>query len=162
MGHPRQPGVPPARALRCRRPPDRRPDPRSQTTRHARRNLVVWGANSGAPRCCKATNPPRTASTTTTATPTPSGWRSTARRDLRHRPKACRRGSGGVKGGHSRGTTCDLGYSVEENPTEIRDFHAALLHLLGIDHERLTFRYLGLDQRLTGIEEAHLPRDIFA
>ncbi|MDQ3624094.1 MAG: DUF1501 domain-containing protein, partial [Verrucomicrobiota bacterium] len=44
----------------------------------------------------------------------------------------------------------------------VRDFHATVLALLGLDHEKLTFKFEGLDQRLTGVEEAHAVRDIFA
>ena len=44
----------------------------------------------------------------------------------------------------------------------IRDFNATILHQLGIDHERFTFPYLGLDQKLTGVEEAHVVHDILA
>ncbi|MEM9481814.1 MAG: DUF1501 domain-containing protein [Verrucomicrobiota bacterium] len=69
---------------------------------------------------------------------------------------------GGIKGGLNYGATDDMGYYVAENKVHIRDFHATLLHLLGIDHELSTFRFQGLDQRLTGVEEAHVLRDILA
>jgi hypothetical protein len=58
---------------------------------------------------------------------------------------------GGVKGGMTYGRTDDLGYLPVENPVHVRDFHATLLHLLGIDHERLTYRYQGRQFRLTDI-----------
>jgi uncharacterized protein (DUF1501 family) len=58
---------------------------------------------------------------------------------------------GGVKPGLSYGTTDELGFRAEENPVPICDFHATLLHLLGIDHERLTHYHNGLQQRLTGV-----------
>lgn len=58
---------------------------------------------------------------------------------------------GGVKGGLTFGTTDDLGYAAEENPISVHDFHATMLHLLGIDHKRLTVKFQGLDVRLTGI-----------
>jgi hypothetical protein len=69
---------------------------------------------------------------------------------------------GGVKGGIEYGTTDDFSYNVLDNPVHVRDLHATMLHLLGVDHERLTFPYQGLDQRLTGVEEAHVIKDIFA
>ena len=58
---------------------------------------------------------------------------------------------GGTKGGHSYGSTDDLGYNIESNPVHVHDFHATMLHLLGIDHERLTFRYQGRRFRLTDV-----------
>lgn len=69
---------------------------------------------------------------------------------------------GGVKGGITHGVTDDFSYNVVENPVHVRDFNATILHQLGIDHERLTFPFLGLDQRLTGVEEAHVIHDILA
>lgn len=58
---------------------------------------------------------------------------------------------GGVKGGFSYGSTDDYGFEAVENKVHVHDFHATLLHLLGIDHERLTFRYAGRDFRLTDV-----------
>jgi uncharacterized protein (DUF1501 family) len=58
---------------------------------------------------------------------------------------------GGVKGGISYGTTDELGYAAEENPISVHDFHATMLHLLGVDHTRLAVKFQGLDVRLTGI-----------
>jgi len=58
---------------------------------------------------------------------------------------------GGIKGGITYGTTDDLGYAAEENPVSIHDFHATMLHLLGVDHKRLAVKFQGLDVRLTGI-----------
>ncbi len=69
---------------------------------------------------------------------------------------------GGVKGGMTYGETNELGNEVADNPVEVRDFHATLMHLLGIDHERLTYRYQGFDQRLTGVEEAKVVEGILA
>jgi hypothetical protein len=66
---------------------------------------------------------------------------------------------GGVKGGITYGTTDDLGYAAEENPVSVHDFHATMLHLLGIDHKRLSMKYQGLDVRLTGIS-GDVVRDI--
>jgi hypothetical protein len=58
---------------------------------------------------------------------------------------------GGVKPGISYGTTDELGYAAEENPVSVHDFHATMLHLLGVDHTRLAVKFQGLDVRLTGI-----------
>jgi hypothetical protein len=58
---------------------------------------------------------------------------------------------GGVRPGMSYGASCDLGYNVAKDPVTINDFHATMLHLLGIDHERLTYRFQGRDFRLTDV-----------
>jgi hypothetical protein len=63
----------------------------------------------------------------------------------------CWMAGGGVRGGVTLGQTDDLGYHPIEDPMHVRDLHATLLHLLGIDHERLTFRYQGRAFRLTDI-----------
>ncbi|MCB1226497.1 MAG: DUF1501 domain-containing protein [Verrucomicrobiales bacterium] len=69
---------------------------------------------------------------------------------------------GGVRGGLSYGSTNELGNEVAENPVQVRDLHATMLHLLGIDHRRLTYRYQGFDQRLTGVEPARVVTDWLA
>ncbi len=61
-------------------------------------------------------------------------------------------GGGGARGGFSYRQTDDLGYKIVENPVHVHDFNATLLHLLGINHERLTFRYQGRQYRLTDVE----------
>ncbi|HUQ73022.1 MAG TPA: DUF1501 domain-containing protein, partial [Planctomycetaceae bacterium] len=58
---------------------------------------------------------------------------------------------GGVKGGTVHGATDDFGFKATENPTSVHDLHATILHLLGFDHERLTYRYAGRDFRLTDV-----------
>ena len=58
---------------------------------------------------------------------------------------------GGVKGGMNYGMTDDLGYEAVQNRMHIHDWHATVLHLLGLDHERLTYRYAGRDFRLTDV-----------
>jgi hypothetical protein len=68
---------------------------------------------------------------------------------------------GGVKGGYAHGATDDYGYYAAENKVHIHDLHATLLHLLGIDHERLTYRHAGRDFRLTDVE-GHVVKEIFA
>jgi len=67
---------------------------------------------------------------------------------------------GGIKGGISYGVTDDYSYNIIEDPVHVRDFNATILHQLGIDHERLTVNFRGLDQRLTGVEEAHVVEKI--
>ena len=58
---------------------------------------------------------------------------------------------GGVKGGCSYGATDELGYQAVENPVHIHDWHATMLHLLGLDHKQLTYQYAGRDYRLTDV-----------
>ena len=69
---------------------------------------------------------------------------------------------GGIKGGMSYGETDEFCYNVAENPVHIRDLHATMLHQLGINHKRLSFPYQGLDQRLTGVEECRVIREILS
>lgn len=69
---------------------------------------------------------------------------------------------GGVRGGFSHGATDDFGYNAVEDRVHVRDFHATMLHLLGIDHSRFTYKFQGLDFRLTGVEEAHVVKEILA
>jgi hypothetical protein len=59
---------------------------------------------------------------------------------------------GGVKGGHAYGKTDDHGYEAVEGKVHIHDWHATILHLLGLDHEKLTYRYAGRDMRLTDVK----------
>jgi uncharacterized protein (DUF1501 family) len=58
---------------------------------------------------------------------------------------------GGIKGGMTYGKTDDFGFKVAENPVHVHDLHATILHLLGIDHTKLTYRYSGRDFRLTDV-----------
>jgi uncharacterized protein (DUF1501 family) len=58
---------------------------------------------------------------------------------------------GGIKGGYVHGATDDYGYEAVEGKVHTHDLHATVLHLLGLDHERLTFRYGGRDFRLTDV-----------
>jgi hypothetical protein len=60
---------------------------------------------------------------------------------------------GGVKPGVTLGSSDDLGFNVASDRVHVRDLHATILHLLGLDHARLTFRFQGLDQKLTGVVE---------
>ena len=67
---------------------------------------------------------------------------------------------GGVKPGQTYGVTDDLGFDVVENGVHVRDLHATILHLLGLDHIKLSYRVQGLDQRLTGVEPASVVTDL--
>ena len=69
---------------------------------------------------------------------------------------------GGIRGGQTIGETDDLGFNVVDCPVHVRDLHATILHLLGLDHVRLTYRSGGLDQKLTGVEEAHVVKRLLA
>ena len=60
------------------------------------------------------------------------------------------------------GQTDDFSYNIVEDPVHVRDLNATILHQLGIDHSRLTFPFKGLDQRLTGVEEARVVQGILA
>ncbi len=66
----------------------------------------------------------------------------------------------GVKAGSSYGETDDFSYNVVENPVHVNDLNATILHLMGINHERLTFPFQGLDQRLTGVEPQRVIHDL--
>ena len=68
---------------------------------------------------------------------------------------------GGVKGGITYGTTDEIGATVAENGVHVHDFHATILHLLGIDHTRLTYRHAGRDYRLTDVH-GHVVREVLA
>ncbi len=68
---------------------------------------------------------------------------------------------GGVKGGFAYGATDDYGYYAVENKMHVNDLHATILHMLGIDHERLTYRYAGRDFRLTDVA-GQVAKDIIA
>lgn len=68
---------------------------------------------------------------------------------------------GGIKAGHSHGATDELGYRAVEDVVHVHDLHTTMLHLLGIDHKRLTIKYQGLDVRLTGVA-GHLVKGILA
>ncbi|MCA9220834.1 MAG: DUF1501 domain-containing protein [Planctomycetales bacterium] len=67
---------------------------------------------------------------------------------------------GGVRGGVTYGATDDLGYNAVENRVHIRDLHATMLHLLGIDQRRFSYKFQGLDLRLTGVEPSRVLREV--
>ncbi|MBX3745004.1 MAG: DUF1501 domain-containing protein [Verrucomicrobiae bacterium] len=68
----------------------------------------------------------------------------------------------GVKGGVSYGETDDFSYNIVENPVHVNDINATVLHGLGIDHNRFTFKFQGLDQRLTGVEPQRVVSEVLS
>ena len=68
---------------------------------------------------------------------------------------------GGVKGGHVHGATDEFGFDAVENRVHVHDLHATILHLMGLDHEKLTYRYSGRDFRLTDVH-GQVVREILA
>lgn len=68
---------------------------------------------------------------------------------------------GGVKGGFHYGESDEIGFKAAINKVSVHDFHATILEALGLDHERLTFKFQGLDQRLTGVENPKAIKEIF-
>jgi len=105
--------------------------------------LVVWGGEFGRTIYCQGT-----------LTKTNYG------RD--HHPKCFTvwMAGGGIKGGVVHGETDDFSYNITRDPVHVRDLNATILHQLGIDHRRLTYPFQGLDQKLTGVESAHVIQDI--
>jgi hypothetical protein len=82
-------------------------------------------------------------------------------RDHHHTAFSMLLAGGGVKGGMAYGTTDEFGMNVQENPVHVHDLHATILHLLGIDHTRLTYRYAGRDFRLTDVH-GHVVHEIIS
>ena len=69
---------------------------------------------------------------------------------------------GGVRRGTTYGETDEFGYNAVVNPVHVRDFHATMLHLLGLDHEKLTYKFQGLDMKLTGVEPARVISNVIS
>jgi hypothetical protein len=69
---------------------------------------------------------------------------------------------GGIKPGMAYGQTDDFSYNITENPVHINDINATILHCLGIDHEKFTFMFQGLDQKLTGVEKQRVVTELLA
>ncbi|NDH05338.1 DUF1501 domain-containing protein, partial [bacterium] len=82
-------------------------------------------------------------------------------RDHNHYGFTCWLAGGGVKGGTVVGSTDEFGFKAEQNPVHVHDLHATMLHLLGMDHEKLTYRYSGRDFRLTDVH-GNLIKEIIA
>jgi hypothetical protein len=107
--------------------------------------LVVWGGEFGR---------------TPTVELTDAG-KSKQGRDHNHYGFSVWLAGGGIRGGTAYGATDDLGFKAVENPVSVHDLHATILHCLGFDHERLTYRYAGRDFRLTDVH-GHVLHDILA
>lgn len=69
---------------------------------------------------------------------------------------------GGIRGGMTYGATDDYGYNIIEGPVHVNDLHATVLHCLGLDHQRLTIPFQGLDLRLSGVEPRRVVKEILA
>lgn len=80
-------------------------------------------------------------------------------RDHNHKGYTIWMAGGGVKGGITYGETDEYGYEAIKNPVHVHDWHATVLHLLGLDHEKLTYRYAGRETRLTDLN-GQVVRDI--
>lgn len=103
--------------------------------------LVVWGGEFG-------------------RTPTSEG---SAGRDHNPYGYTVWMAGGGIKGGTVYGTTDDFGFRAEQHPVQVRDLHATILHLLGLNHDELTYYFQGVDQRLTQIDgESRVIHEILA
>ena len=105
--------------------------------------LVIWGGEFG-----------RTIYTQGRLTPTSYG------RDHHPRCFTMWMAGGGAKGGQIYGETDDFSYNIVKDPIHIRDFHATILELMGFDHERFSYKFQGLDQKLTGVEHAKVIKDL--
>ena len=69
---------------------------------------------------------------------------------------------GGIKPGFDYGQTDDYSYNIVQDPMHIRDLNATMLHTIGVNHNLLTFKYQGLQQKLTGVEGARVVHEILA
>ena len=105
--------------------------------------LVIWGGEFG-------------------RTPMSQGGGNNPGRDHHIKGFSLWMAGGGIKGGVTYGATDELGYNAVEDVVSVHDFHATMLHLLGIDHERFTYKFQGLDMRLTGVEPARVIEEIVA
>ncbi len=109
--------------------------------------LVIWGGEFGR--------------TPMAQTDSGTGAATKAGRDHHKEAFSMWLAGGGVKPGITYGATDDLGYNIAERPVHVHDLNATVLHLLGLDHERLTYRYQGRDFRLTDVH-GKIVRDLLA
>ncbi len=82
-------------------------------------------------------------------------------RDHNHHGFTTWMAGGGARPGHIHGKTDEFGFATVEDPVHVHDFHATILHLLGFDHEKFTYRYAGRDFRLTDVH-GHVVKDLLA
>lgn len=97
----------------------------------------------------------------TPAVEVPVGGSPSTGRDHNHRDFTVWLADGGVKGGMAYGNTDEFGYRAVENRVHVHDLHATMLHLMGFNHERLTYRHAGRDFRLTDVR-GKVVKDIIA
>ena len=110
--------------------------------------LVIWGGEFGR--------------TPTVELPTPGANAGKINgRDHNHHGFSMWLAGGGVKGGMAYGATDEFGFQAVENKVHVHDLHATMLHLLGFDHEKLTYRYAGRDFRLTDVH-GKVVREVLA
>jgi uncharacterized protein (DUF1501 family) len=110
--------------------------------------LVMWGGEFGR--------------TPTVEMPTPGANAGKINgRDHNHYGFTMWLAGGGAKGGYIHGATDDFGFKAEQNVVHVHDLHATLLHLLGFDHEKFTYRYAGRDFRLTDVH-GHVVKELIA
>jgi hypothetical protein len=102
--------------------------------------LVVWGGEFGRTVYCQGDLSPRNYG-----------------RDHHPRCFSLWLAGGGVRAGHLHGATDDYGYNIVQDPMSVHDLHATILHLLGIDHERLTYKFQGRHYRLTDVHGKVVP-----
>ncbi|MCW5982358.1 MAG: DUF1501 domain-containing protein [Bryobacteraceae bacterium] len=107
--------------------------------------LVIWGGEFG-----------RTIYSQGKLTPTDHG------RDHHPRCFSLWMAGAGIKGGVVLGETDDFSYNIVKDPVHVRDFQATILNRFGIDHDRFTYKYQGLDQKLTGVEKATVVKAVLA
>ncbi|QDT60881.1 hypothetical protein SV7mr_34100 [Stieleria bergensis] len=110
--------------------------------------LVIWGGEFGRTPTVELPKPGANAG-------------SNSGRDHNHHGFTMWLAGGGVKGGHVHGATDEFGFQAVENRVHVHDLHATILHLLGFDHERLTYRYAGRDFRLTDVH-GNVVHDLIA
>jgi uncharacterized protein (DUF1501 family) len=107
--------------------------------------LVIWGGEFGRTPTVELT----------------SGLEAGGGRDHNHYGFSMWLAGGGVKGGQIHGATDEFGFRATENPVHVHDLHATILHLMGFDHERFTYRYAGRDFRLTDVH-GHVVKELLA
>jgi hypothetical protein len=123
--------------------PTSHPRPRLETARPARRNTHHLGGEIGRTPLRQGADG--------------DGKKTAAGRDHHKDAYTMRLAGGGVKPGITYGKTDDLGFNIAANPVHTHDLNATLLHLLGLDHQRLTYRYQGRDYRLTDVSGKLVP-----
>ncbi len=111
--------------------------------------LIIWGGEFGR--------------TPAVELPTPGSNAGKQRgRDHNHYGFSMWLAGGGTRGGYTHGATDEFGFAAVEKPVHVHELHATLLHTLGFDHTKFSYRYAGLDFRLTGVEDCKVVSDLLA